>query len=206
MPGVLRSALLLVALVPLFWEPAGAAGGRTRGPAPEPIAVIAGEPLVIDGRLRRAHLGTSVDHQRVRAARARRRPATRPWHRGARRLRQRCALRRHPRLRQRARPDRRHPDAPRSALALGLGEGYRRLVLRSPIGLRVRGQPGWREARSVLFQRRAERRELGRGVGRGSGAGRGGLARSFAFRSPNSASTTRTADRSASRWCAKWAG
>jgi hypothetical protein len=50
MPGVLRSALL-VALVPLFWEPAGAAGGRTPGPAPEPIAVIAGEALVIDGRL-----------------------------------------------------------------------------------------------------------------------------------------------------------
>jgi Domain of unknown function (DUF5916) len=50
MPGVLRSALL-VALVPLFQEPAGAASGRTHGPAPEPIAVISGEPIVIDGRL-----------------------------------------------------------------------------------------------------------------------------------------------------------
>ena len=42
----------LVALVPgLLWQPAGAIGNRAPAAAPQPMAVVAGEPIVIDGRL-----------------------------------------------------------------------------------------------------------------------------------------------------------
>ena len=62
--------------------------------------------------------------------------------------------------------DRRHPDAPRSALAVRLDPRRHRLVLRQALGLRVRRQSGGREDRSLLLQRRPERRQVGRGVGR----------------------------------------
>ena len=52
-----------------------------------------------------------------------------------------------------------------------------RLVPRSPLGVRVLGQPGRREGRSLLLQRQRQRRQLGRGVGRAGGPRRRRLAR-----------------------------
>ena len=70
-----------------------------------------------------------------------------------------------------------HPHAARRRIAVGLDARDRRLVSRSPIRLRVRGQPGRRQAGRVLVQRRQQRSGLGRGVGRRRVARRARLAR-----------------------------
>ena len=71
----------------------------------------------------------------------------------------------------------RHAHAARRTLALRLGARRHRLVPRSPLGVRVLGEPGRREGRSLLLQRQRQRRQLGRGVGRAGGARRRRLAR-----------------------------
>ena len=70
------------------------------------------------------------------------------------------------RLRHRTGRHRRDPDAPRSAVAVRLGEVIVDSYFDQPLRIRVRCQSGRREARSLLLQRRSERRQLGCGVGR----------------------------------------
>ena len=86
--------------------------------------------------------------------------------------------------------DRRSPDAARRAIAVRLGPRHDRFVPRQAQRVRVRGQPGRRQAGRLLVQRRQLRRGLGRGVGRvGHARRRTAGAPSSAFRSRSCASS-----------------
>ena len=83
-----------------------------------------------------------------------------------RRLRRRHAVREGAGVRHRAGQDRHLPHAPRRRVAVRLDSRPGRLVPRPAHGVRVRRQPGRREAGSLLVQRHQQRRQLGRGLGR----------------------------------------
>ena len=168
------------------------------------VAVLAGEA---DRHRRHAwtsDLGAGRRRSGVRAARARRGLAAQPANRGARRVRRRRPLRRDPRLRHRTRPHRRDPHRRDQPLALRLDQGRRRFLLRSPIGLRVRRQPGRREDAIATTSTTGRATTAGTrcGTSRSRRTRRAG-APSSGSRSRSCASTTREAARSASRWSAR---
>ena len=111
---------------------------------------------------RRAHHG-------VPPVRSRGRRRVVDAHRGARHIRRRAPLRVRPCVRSAARQHHRPAEPARRAHRVGPDQGDDRLLPRSADRLRVRRQPGWREARLLRHRRRLGGRLLGCRVGRRHG-------------------------------------
>ena len=161
----------------------GAAAARRARVAATPIPEAA-TAIRVDGELNDAIWQTRAGHYRIPSARpeGRRRADVRDG--GAGRLRRHGALHRGPGVRPRAQTHRRHPHPARRRIPVGLDERDRRFVSRPAVGVRVRGQPGRRQAGQLLVQRQQQRSGMGRGVGRrASRAASAAGAPSSAFRS-----------------------
>ena len=97
-------------------------------------------------RAERRHLANGAAHYRIPPARSEGRRSADIRDGGAGRVRRDGAVHRGSGVRPRAQTHRRHPHPARRRIAVGLDPRDRRLVSRPAIGLRVRGEPGRRQA------------------------------------------------------------